>query len=561
MPKHSFNNEAGYNGNINLPRVDSEISLTEHELAEYVKCANDVYYFINNYVKIVHVDRGIVPFAMWPFQEKIVEAFEDNRFVICKLARQSGKSTVVVCGYFLWYVTFHNDVSVGILANKEATAIELLRRLKQSYELLPRFMKQGIVKWDQKLIMLGNNSRVRAESTSASAIRGDTFNILFLDEFAFVPQNIAEDFMTSVFPTISSGKTTKLFIVSTPNGYNLFYKIWNDAEERRNSYQPIGFTWRDVPGRDEEWAEEMRKNLGSQQAWDQEFECSFQGSANTLVSAKKLAQMYYQPPIEERNGTKIYVHPIRANQHGPSHIYVATCDVSQGQQQDYSVLSIFDVSVSPFRQVAVYRKNDIAPQLFAPIVRDLCQYYCNAFVLCEINDVGFVVADMLHGELEYENVLFIRAHPKRGQILAGGFHQKSKYGLRMTQAAKRIGCSSLRVMIEKDQLLLFDYETIRELTTFVAKGQNYEAEVGSHDDCVMSLVIFGWVTSQQGFENYVGLSMRKMLMNQYEPVTLDEPFDGFFDPVGNGIGQQIREDGAVWLVDDTESSADDFWKM
>ena len=262
MPKNSFNSDAGYNGNPNLPLPNAEVSLTDKELKEYVRCSEDVYYFINNYVKIVHVDHGIVPFAIWPFQQEIIKAFEDNRFVICKLSRQSGKSTVVVCGYFLWYILFRTDVSVGVLANKESTAIELLRRLKQSYEFLPNFLKQGILKWDQKLIMLANNSRVRAESTNATAIRGDTFNILFLDEFAFVPENIAGDFMTSVFPTISSGKSTKLFIVSTPNGYNLFYKIWNDAQEKRNSYFPIGFNWRDVPGRDEAWAKEMRMHLG-----------------------------------------------------------------------------------------------------------------------------------------------------------------------------------------------------------------------------------------------------------------------------------------------------------
>lgn len=555
MPKNSFNSDAGYNGNSQLPRADAEVSLTEAELKEYIRCAEDVYYFINNYVKIVHVDHGIVPFALWPFQEQIVKAFEDNRFVICKLSRQSGKSTVVVSGYFLWYILFHTDVSVGILANKEATAIELLRRLKSSFELLPNFLKQGVVKWDQKLIMLANNSRVRAESTSASAIRGDTFNILFLDEFAFVPENIALEFMTSVFPTISSGKTTKLFIVSTPNGYNLFYKMWNDAEEKRNSYFPIGFTWRDVPGRDEAWAEEMRKNMVNPQAWEQEFECSFQGSANTLISAKKLGQMIYRPPLDERGALKIYVNPVRANETEPSHIYVATADVSQGQEQDYSVLSVFDVSVSPFRQVAVYRTHSLAPQLFAPIIRDICQWYCNAFIMVEINDVGMVVADMLHGDLEYENILYVRTHPKRGQMLAGGFHQKSKLGLRMTQASKRIGCSGLRAMIENDRLVIFDFQTIRELTTFVAKGQNWEAEEGNHDDCVMTLVILGWLTGQQGFENYVGLSMRKMLANQYEPVTLDEPTNGLFDV--NREEAIVVDGGDIWQID--EPSRSDNW--
>jgi len=469
---------------------DEIVQLTKAELTEYVKCADDVNYFINNYVKIVHVDHGIVPFKMWPFQETIIDVFNNNRFTICKMARQSGKSTVVVCGYFLWYILFHTDVSVGILANKESTAIELLRRLKQSFEFLPGFLKQGIVKWDQKLIMFANNSRVRAESTSASAIRGDTFNILFLDEFAHVPDNIAGEFMTSVFPAISSGKTTKLFIISTPKGYNLFYKIWNDAVEGRNTYKTVGFTWRDVPGRDDAWADETRKNIGEQQ-FEQEFNCSFQGSANTLIPAYKLAQMSFKSPMEDRGSLKIYVPPVRANETDPSHVYVMTVDTSQGQDQDFAVASIFDISITPFRQVAVFRRNDITPQLLAPVLKQIGQHYCDAFILVEINDVGLIVADSLRMELEYDNLIFIKSDPKRGQMLGGGFHPKARLGLRMTQATKRIGCAQVRTMVEKDQLLIFDYQTIRELTTFVAKGAKYQAEEGAHDDCVMTLVLLG----------------------------------------------------------------------
>jgi hypothetical protein len=553
MPKSTRSNK-GYNGNPNLPLPNEIVALTQAELEEYVKCAEDVNYFINNYVKIVHVDHGIVPFKMWPFQETIIDVFENNRFVICKMARQSGKSTVVVCGYFLWFILFHTDVSVGILANKENTAIELLRRLKQSFEFLPAFLKQGIIKWDQKLIMFANNSRVRAESTSASAIRGDTFNILFLDEFAHVPDNIAGEFMTSVFPAISSGKTTKLFVISTPKGYNLFYKIWNDSEEGRNTYKTVGFTWRDVPGRDEAWAEETRKNIGAQQ-FEQEFECSFQGSANTLIPAYKLAQMSYKTPVEDRGPFKIYVPPIRANETEPSHVYVVTVDTSQGQEQDYAVASVFDISVAPFRQVAVYRQNDITPQLLAPVLKQIGQHYCNAFILIEINDVGLTVADSLRMELEYENLIFIRSDPKKGQMLGGGFAAKARPGLRMTMASKRIGCAQLRTMVEKDQLLIFDYQTIRELTTFVAKGATYVAEEGAHDDCVMTLVLLGWLTAQHGFENYVGLSMRKILMNQAEPVTLDEPFVGFFDSTQDPL-DWTWDPKAPNVVDDP-----DFWKM
>lgn len=529
-----FEDIKGYNNNPNLPRPDAQVQLTGHELDEYVKCAADPFYFINEYVKIVHVDRGIVPFKMWNFQEQLIQTFEDNRFVICKMARQSGKSTVVVCGYFLWYITFHTDVSVCILANKENTAIELLTRLKQSYELLPMFLKQGVKKWDQKMIRLANGARVRAEATSASSIRGDTFNIMFLDEFAHVADNIANEFTMSVFPAISSGKTTKLFIISTPKGYNLFWKIWNEATLKENGFINIGFTWRDVPDRDAKWAEETRRMMGSDQAFEQEHECDFMGSANTLIPKWKLSQLTYSKPVETREHLKIYVKPIKGEEKDPAHIYVATIDTSQGMEQDYTVMSVFDISLSPFRQVAVYRQNNITPQLFSPIARDVARYYNSAYVLCEINDVGLTVADTLLMELEYENLITIRSHPKKGQMLSGGFNPKARLGLRQTIATKRIGCSSLRAMVEKDQLLVSDFDTLQELTTFVmsdtkTKNGTYEAESGHHDDCCMTLVLFGWLTAQSHFENYVGLSMRKLLINSAEVITLEAPPEPLMD--------------------------------
>lgn len=280
MPRNP--NPVGYAGNANLPLPEENYSYTQDELAEYIKCSKDPVYFIEHYVKIVHVDQGIVKFHLWDFQKTIIKMLDDNRFVIAKLPRQSGKSTVIICGYFLWYVLFHTEVSVFLLANKEETAIQLLDRWKQSFELLPRFLKQGVIKWDQKVIKLANNARIRASATSASAVRGDTANIIFLDEFAFVPENIALEFMASVYPVISSGKTTKLFIVSTPNGYNMFYKIWNDSIEGRNGYANFGCTWRDVPGRDEAWAEETRKNMGSEQKFQQEFECCVENTPVTV---------------------------------------------------------------------------------------------------------------------------------------------------------------------------------------------------------------------------------------------------------------------------------------
>lgn len=517
-------------------------------------------YFIQTYVKIVHVDRGIVKFELYDFQREIIQAFEDNRFVICKLARQSGKSTVVVCGYFLWYILFHTDISVGILANKEATAIELLRRMKQSFEFLPPFLKQGVVKWDQKLIMLANNSRVRAESTSASAVRGDTFNIIFLDEFAFVPENIALEFMTSVYPTITSGKTTKMFIVSTPAGYNLFYKIWNDAEEKRNTYKTIGFTWRDVPGREAVdkdgvniWEKETRQNIGDMQ-FETEFECSFMGSANTLLPAHKLAALGYKDPVEIRGDLKVYTKPVRATDDGPAHVYQITVDIGMGQGLDYSVINVTDLSENPFRQVAVWRNNKLSATMLAPIIRDIGLYYNGAYVLMEINMEGHAVAEMLHTELEYPGVMTVTPHPKKGQLLSGGFGLKSRFGLKMTEATKRIGCSGLKTLFEQDKYIVNDYQTLRELTTFVVHNKSYAAEVGNNDDIVMTLVLLGWLTLQVGFENYVGISMRRLLMDRQEPIIFDAPPLGYMGDLEQTAVIGMTQ-GGVEIIDDA-----DFWK-
>ena len=560
MPRRNPNSKTnGYNGNPLLPLPDEEYQFSGSEFAEFVKCSQDPLHFIENYVKIVHVDRGIVKFELYPFQRKLIEGFENNRFVICKLARQSGKSTVVVCGYFLWYILFHPDNSIGILANKEPTAIELLRRLKQSFELLPRFLKQGVVKWDQKLIMFANNTRVRAEATSASAVRGDTFNMLLLDEFAFVPDNIAQEFMTSVYPTITSGQSTKMFIVSTPQGYNLFYKIWNDAQNRRNSYKTLEFTWRDVPGRDKLnekgeniWEIETRANIGDSQ-FEQEFECSFMGSANTLIPAWKLKQLSYRDPVESLGDLKIYTKPVRQTEETDSHIYVLTVDISSGQGLDYSVINVTDISVNPFVQVAVYRNNTITPTLLAPMIRDIGQHYNNAYVLVEINFEGLAVADMLHNDLEYPSVISILPHPKKGQQLAGGFGPKNRFGLKMTEATKRIGCSGLKTLIEKDKFIVNDYQTLRELTTYVAHNKSFAAEEGNTDDCVSTLVLLGWLTLQYGFENYVGLSMRKLLMEKHQPVSLDMGPIGILGDLERPIildrgptGHEVIDDASFW---------------
>lgn len=567
-------NQQGYNGNPLLPLPSTEVNFTAEELGEYVKCEQDPVYFISHFVKIANVDDGIVTFEPYPFQRTIIETLETNRFVIAKLPRQSGKSTVIICGYFLWYILFHTDVAVALLANQEDTAIMLLRRLKQSFELLPAFLKQGVVKWDEKQILLSNNARVRAAATSAAAIRGDTFNIVFLDEFAFVPANIAIDFMASVFPVISSGKTTKLFIVSTPNGFNLFYKIFTDAMEGRNSYKALHYTWRDVffaryPNATEAdaaaWREDTIKNMANNLSrFQQEFECDFLGSANTLVAPWKIGQIVWRPPIEVRGKLRIYSKPVYLTEDGPAHVYMVLVDVAQGQEQDSSVIQVIDVTTNPFQQVAVYQDASIKPSQLAPVVAQIAQWYNNAYLFFEINGEALVTAEICAEDLGYENIIYIAMHRRKGQTISNG-QPGSKIGLKSNEKTKRTGCTGLKSLVELDKLIIVDYETLQQMTTFVGKLNKrglatiYEAEIGNHDDCMSPLVLLGWLTMQQGFENFIGLNMRQELSDgakdgpnleiQPDTIFLDQSMQPGFgiEPERGPWGVPIVNDNDFWL--------------
>ncbi len=566
-------NTLGYNGNPLLPLPSAKVALNAAELQEYIKCESDPVHFISNHVKIVNVDDGVTTFTPYPFQKDIIDTLESNRFVIAKLPRQSGKSTVIICGYFLWYILFHTDVYVALLANQEDTAIMLLGRMKASYELLPEFLKQGVVKWDEKQILLANKARVRAAATSAAAIRGDTFNIVFLDEFAFVPANIAVNFMSSVFPVISSGKTTKLFIVSTPNGFNLFYRIFTEAMEGRNSYKAMHYTWRDVyfaryPTASEaealQWREETIKNMGNNLSqFQQEFECDFLGSAGTLVAPWKLAQIAWKPPLEVRGKLRVYQKPIYLTEEGPAHIYMVLVDVAQGQEQDSSVIQVIDITTSPFTQVACYQDKSIKPAQLAPVCFQVGQWYNNAYMFFEINGEALVTAEICAEDLGYENIIYIAMHKRKGQTISGG-QPNSKIGLKSNEKTKRTGCTGLKSLMENDKLIIHDYDTLSQMTTFIGKLNKrglatiYEAEIGNHDDCISPLVLLGWLTMQQGFENYIGLNMRQALADGAAGMPNIElaPDTFFLDPsMTTGFGQEPQR--GPWGVPIVEDN--DFW--
>ena len=532
-----------YLGNPNLKKANTKIEFTAEQIQEFIKCKEDPVYFAKNYIKIVNVDEGLVPFEMWPFQEGLIRKFHRNRFNICMMPRQTGKSTTSV-SYLLHYAVFNDNVNIGILANKASTARDLLARLQTAYENLPKWMQQGILAWNKGSLELENGSKILAASTSAAAVRGMTFNILFLDEFAFVPNHIADDFFSSVYPTISSGKSTKIIIVSTPKGMNHFYRMWHDAERGANDYVPTQVHWSEVPGRDDVWREQTVKNTSEQQ-FKVEFECEFLGSVDTLIAPAKLRSLVYDSPIKSNQGLDVHEDPI------PNHDYVCTVDVARGVGEDYSAFLVVDITSFPHKLVAKYRKNDIKPMLFPNIIWETCKGYNNAFILCEVNDIGDQVASILQYDLEYQNLLMCSMRGRAGQIVGQGFSgKKTQLGVKMSKTVKKVGSLNLKTMIEADKLLFKDYEVISELTTFISKSNSFEAEEGCNDDLAMCLVIYAWLVAQDYFKELTDQDVRKRLYEeQKNQIEQDMAPFGFLD---DGLGETsfVDADGDRWFADE-----------
>lgn len=534
-----------YLGNPLLKAAGVEQEFTQDEIKEYIKCSQDPIHFIKNYIQIVSLDKGLVPFTLWDFQEEVVETVHNNRFVICKFPRQTGKSTTMIA-YILHYVLFNDNMNVAILANKLATARELLSRLQLAYENLPKWLQQGVISWNKGSIELENGSRIIASATSSSAVRGGSFNMIFLDEFAYVPHEVADEFFSSVYPTISSGKDTKILIVSTPRGMNLFHKYWvgankKEGEPGKNTYVPIEVHWSQVPGRDEKWKKETIAN-SSEEQFRTEFECEFLGSVNTLISPAKLKCMTYESPIMKREeGLKVYKKPEKNRQ------YFITVDTSRGLGQDYHAFVVFDTTESPYQIVATFRNNEMPPMVYPNVIYQTAKEYNEAQVLCELNDIGGQVADILRNDLEYENMLSTSMKGRSGQVLGEGFGQQVTYGMKMTQPVKKIGCSTLKSFIETDKMIINDYNILEELINFVSVRTSYEADAGHHDDLVMCLVIFAWMTTQKYFQEYFDVDLRKQLY-ETEMKTIEEdmmPF-GF---IQDGLEDQgeIDAEGDRWF--------------
>ena len=533
-----------YLGNPNLKKANTPIEFTEDQIAEFIKCKNDPVYFAHNHIKIVSLDEGLTQFHPYDFQEKLICNFHKNRFNICKMPRQTGKSTTVV-SYLLHYLIFNDSVNIGILANKAATARELLGRLATAYENLPKWMQQGIIAWNRGNIELENGSKILAASTSASAVRGMSFNILFLDEFAFVPNHIADSFFASVYPTITSGKSTKVIIVSTPHGMNHFYRMWHDAEREKNEYIPTEVHWSEVPGRDTAWKAQTIANTSEQQ-FKVEFECEFLGSVDTLIAPSKLKSLVYSDPIKRNVGLDIY-EPSKEN-----HDYVITVDVARGVGEDYSAFIVADITEFPHRVVAKYRNNEIKPMLFPNIIYEVAKSYNGAYILCEVNDIGDQVASLLHYDLEYQNVLMCSMRGRAGQIVGQGFSgKKTQLGVKMSKTVKKVGALNLKTMIEEDKLIFNDYEIISELTTFISKNNSFEAEDGCNDDLAMCLVIYAWLVAQDYFKELTDQDIRKRLYEeQKNQIEQDmSPFGFIVDGLDDNQSF-VDESGDRWFTDE-----------
>lgn len=501
-----------YNGNQNLVGLRDKLEFTKEHIVEYAKCARDPSYFIKNYVQIVNVDKGLVPFQMWDFQQHIVDLIDKERYIICKMPRQVGKTTTVA-SVLLHYVLFNENYSVAILANKLSQAREILGRIQLAFEHLPKWLQQGVVEWNKGYIELANGSKILASATSSSAIRGTSQNMIYLDEFAFVPNNMQEEFFQSVYPTISSGKYTKVIITSTPNGLNMFYKLWKDSEEERNDYKRVDVHWSQVPGRDEAWKAEIIRNTSEEQ-FRQEYDCEFLGSSNTLISPTKLKMLTYLTPIKQTEDIKVYSEPAQGR------LYTLIADTSRALGLDYSAFVLIDNTEFPYQVVAVYRNNTISSLIYPSIIYQFAKHYNNAYCLIESNDIGKQVADILFYEHEYENVFYTSTDSKHGQRITGGYSGSAQLGVKTSRAVKRIGCSNFKSMVENDKILLNDFDLLQELYRFSAKGESYEAEEG-HDDLVMPCVLFSWLIEQSYVKELTNTDLRQRLYNEQESIIED----------------------------------------
>jgi hypothetical protein len=538
--------ETSYHGNPNLKSIGHKHDFTEEQIRDYLKCKDDPIYFIENFCKIITLDRGLQPFKLYECQKKKVDIIVNERKVILMEGRQQGK-TVTAAACILHYTIFNADKTVAIMANKTASAREVLARYQTMYENLPIWMQQGVKTWNKGDVELENNCRVFTAATTTSGIRGKSVNWLYIDEAAIIPNNVADEFFASVYPTISAGETTKILLTSTPLGYNHFWKFWNEAEKGTNGFVSHFIPYTEIPGRDEAWAEQQLKLLGELK-FTQEVLCDFLGSSNTLINGRTIATLsskdvLYDNP--EGNAVDIYEDPKE------NHYYCITVDTARGIGGDYSAFVVFDITEMPYRVVAKYRNNKIAPMLYPNVIAKVGEDYNNAFVLVETNDIGGQVVEILHEEIEYDNI-FSTVTEKSRQYVSPGFGKSTRLGVNTSKQVKRQGCFNFKSLMEEKKLLVFDADIISEISTFVEKGNTYQADEGYNDDCVMCMVLFGWLSTMPFFKELVDVNTREGLYKQ-EMQSITQNLTPFVMRKSNEEPEAWVAGGDYWLMDDEYS--------
>lgn len=535
-----------YMGNKNLRRAGVSLPVSKHQMQEIIRCKKDFYYFFENYVKIIDLDKGLISFIPRDYQKRFVQSIHENRFTISMQPRQMGKS-IAVSAYIAWFSLFHTEKRSAILANKEDMAKNILGDVKKMIENLPIWLQQGIIEWNKKSIEFENGSSVFCQGTTENSLRGDSVNLVLLDEFAHIPATTADAFFASVYPTISSAETTKIIIVSTPKGLNQFYKLWNDAINGENSYNPVLVEWHEHPNRDEAWAEKTLADIGPHR-FAQEYNNDFMGSAGTLIDPVKINQLTAKQPIHQSEGLDVYEKPIEG------HEYIVTVDVAHGKGLDYTVCSVFDTTSIPYKYVAKFRSNTISPLALPEMVANLGISYNRAYVLIEVNDIGHSIAESLYHELEYENIFSVKSSGRSGQILSYNMSSKNSKGLKTTKSSKKIGCANLKALIENDKLVIHDFDAIKEFSTFTftdnASGGTYQADEGEYDDVVMSLVLFGWLVNDKIFSEMSDKSIRRdILDNDMDLIEESLLPVGFFNTpnaYGSNEPEVVQEGGLNW---------------
>jgi len=532
--------ETSYHGNPNLKQIGLQLQFTTEQIQEIIRCQQDPIYFIENFCHIVTLDRGLELFKLYDCQKKKVQVILNNRKVVLMEGRQQGK-TITSAACILWYTLFQDSKTVAILANKGSAAREVLDRYQIMYEHLPMWMQQGVKTWNKGNVELENGSKVFTAATTASGIRGKSVNWLYIDEAAIIPNNIAEQFFASVYPTISSGTTTKILLTSTPLGYNHFWKFWNEAEKGKNGFVHHFIPYWEIPGRDDAWAEEQLRMLGELK-FNQEVLCEFLGSSNTLINGRTLGQMSSVDPFfYSEMGLALFEEPAK------DRTYIITVDVARGVGGDYSAFTVIDVTDMPYTMVGRFKNNTIAPMLFPDVIVKTAKDYNNAYILVETNDIGGQIADIVYTEHEYENILSTVKENNQTHV-SPGFAKSTTLGVRTTKSVKRQGCFAIKSLLEEKKLNIFDADTIHELSTFVERNGSYSADEGYHDDLVMTLVLFGWLTTNQYFRELTDVNVRERIYKQQMAQIEEEltPF-GFVD---DGFEETTFVSGnIVWSTD------------